>query len=482
MMRRFLYSLMALLTGVLTIVAQKPSVKSFTKGNETDLSGYTMSRKTSDGNYCALIRIRVPNANLSVSGLNEGNITVKDNAYLVYMNTNATWLKLTVQGYLPVMIDFSDYEGILPLKPKSVYDLRVELPVLNSSADDRANLAEAQEYMGNGHYESALLSLLKIRNRTPLTLKLMADCYLGLPSKRAPDDAYTRYKKLYSEAAELGEPSACWSVATDYERENNWEEALYWWRKGAYGGDSNCMSHLGYIHSGQSDYPDKYTNKEESFQWYTMAAETDDNDYISQYRVGEHYYFGVSGSPDYDKAFYWLSKSAAQDCAEALCLLGICYTTGHGTKQNPAEAYRCHIKAAEQNHAVSMEYIGCMYLTGSYLEKNQQKGLQYITDAAKLGSPWAQYFLGECHREGTLGLEQDNTKCFKYLMGSVFSSLGQYEIYACDEAFYAIGKCYEEGIGTEKDMSKAKAYYRTAAQTGIPEAAEALERLAGQEH
>ncbi len=80
----------------------------------------------------------------------------------------------------------------------------------------------------------------------------------------------------------------------------------------------------------------------------------------------------------------------------------------------------------------------------------------------------ALYFLGKCCEEGT-GTERNPTLAVAFYRRSA----------DLDDpwAQCALGRCYERGIGTEKDIDKAREYYALAAETGDEEALETLGRL-----
>lgn len=74
--------------------------------------------------------------------------------------------------------------------------------------------------------------------------------------------------------------------------------------------------------------------------------------------------------------------------------------------------------------------------------------------------PEAQFYLAECYGKGSLGLGIDVDKAFVlYVQASKQNHI---------EATYRCAYCYEYGIGTKKDSSRAVQFYRKASSLGEP--------------
>ena len=70
--------------------------------------------------------------------------------------------------------------------------------------------------------------------------------------------------------------------------------------------------------------------------------------------------------------------------------------------------------------------------------------------AAELGSAKAMCELGWQYRQGTVALEEDHTKAIELFQKA--AELGE------PEAYYWLARCYQFGIGVEKDLEKALKY------------------------
>ncbi|KAJ1668582.1 hypothetical protein EV178_000257 [Coemansia sp. RSA 1646] len=73
----------------------------------------------------------------------------------------------------------------------------------------------------------------------------------------------------------------------------------------------------------------------------------------------------------------------------------------------------------------------------------------------------AQFFLGTIHSRGSYGVERDDAKAFAYYQQA---SKSQHA-----EANYRTAVCYEVGVGTRRDPTRAQQFYRkSAAQSNVP--------------
>ncbi|KAJ2751506.1 hypothetical protein IWQ56_006871, partial [Coemansia nantahalensis] len=98
-----------------------------------------------------------------------------------------------------------------------------------------------------------------------------------------------------------------------------------------------------------------------------------------------------------------------------------------------------------------------------------EEGLKWVRKLAGSGitvhrtniAAEAQFFLGTVHSRGVYGLPRDDAKAFSYYQQA---SKAQHA-----EANYRTAVCYETGMGTRKDMTRALQFYRkAAAQSNVP--------------
>ncbi|KAJ2714580.1 hypothetical protein H4R19_001655 [Coemansia spiralis] len=98
-----------------------------------------------------------------------------------------------------------------------------------------------------------------------------------------------------------------------------------------------------------------------------------------------------------------------------------------------------------------------------------EEGLKWVRKLAGSGitvhrtniAAEAQFFLGTVHSRGVYGVTRDDSKAFSYYQQA---SKAQHA-----EANYRTAVCYEMGMGTRKDMTRALQFYRkAAAQSNVP--------------
>lgn len=99
--------------------------------------------------------------------------------------------------------------------------------------------------------------------------------------------------------------------------------------------------------------------------------------------------------------------------------------------------------------------IGCFFENGVCVPKNIEKAAYWYERAVKLGSDLAKSNLADILRKGTQGYPKDLKRAFE-----LYRSCG------LPYAFYRVGEFYENGWGCQKDLEKAKEYYRIAYKEG----------------
>ena len=104
----------------------------------------------------------------------------------------------------------------------------------------------------------------------------------------------------------------------------------------------------------------------------------------------------------------------------------------------------------------SMTALGVMYIGGIGVQQDNNKGFEYIKNAADKSHPKAQYTLGALYYLGA-GVNQDFKKAFDWL------SLSAEQNYV--DAKYNLAVMYELGKGVSQDFEKAYELYIAAARS-----------------
>lgn len=165
-----------------------------------------------------------------------------------------------------------------------------------------------------------------------------------------------------------------------------------------------------------------------TFSWYQRAAE--DGESSAQFFLAMHYYQGREVKQNWDQAVAWLKKSAAQGHLIAQHNLGLCYYGGQG------------------------------------VDKDKDQARHYFAEAADQGLPEALFYLGILAYELP---DRDERSAFL-----LFEKAAQR---CCVEAQYNMGVFYFQGIGVEKNKTRAIFWFQQAAAEGHEKAEEALKDI-----
>ena len=95
--------------------------------------------------------------------------------------------------------------------------------------------------------------------------------------------------------------------------------------------------------------------------------------------------------------------------------------------------------------------LGIMFCDGIGTEVDMERAIKYYGLAATLGDDLAKSNLADIYRKGTNGVEKDQKQAFELYLSCHLPY-----------AYYRVGEAYELGRGVEKDLKKAKQYYRIA--------------------
>ncbi|WP_186579737.1 tetratricopeptide repeat protein [Aquibacillus kalidii] len=245
-----------------------------------------------------------------------------------------------------------------------------------------------------------------------------------------------------------------------------------------------------------NDPAEIYIDEEEEEEVIALYVKALEGDSDSQLELG-HFYKSIQRD---EWAFDWLKAAADGGSVDALYLLGNDYFVGKVVEHDLEKTYFYYKEAAEKGHADALNNYADMYLRGEYVEKNEERALELFKKAADKGVPESMYTLGYMYENG-VGTEVDMVESKRWftesaLHGDLFaanrlgheaveSGLGDEAIswykLAADQGDpygdYNLGMCYENGIGTQVNMKKAKYWYQKAALKGDEQAKQRLKEL-----
>lgn len=220
-------------------------------------------------------------------------------------------------------------------------------------------------------------------------------------------------------AAEDGDPDAMENLAQLYlngddEVKQDFKKSAYWWEKLANTGNSIGQFNIG-LHYAKGCGVKRDFNK--AAEWMMLSAENGDEDAPNAAELyknaAENMKKAESGDPkaqaevaklytqiggsleqygsqsDFDEAYKWAQKSAAQGDLEGMYCLALCYEHGRGTPVAKTKAAATYEKAANLGHAPSQWNLAVCYLNGSGYERNEVKGYMWAYQAADQGNELA---------------------------------------------------------------------------------------------
>lgn len=198
-----------------------------------------------------------------------------------------------------------------------------------------------------------------------------------------------------------------------------------------------------------AEYYSDYDMGIKSAELYKALAAKDNA--IAFRKLGHYYREGKFVEADVSKGIRCYQKAVELKDAEAAYFLGGCYETGKGVEVDDEKAVDNYQKGAEWGDADAQAQLGIAYYEGKGISKNYEKAFEWLNQAFKNGAKWGEYYLAVCYLNG-LGTDMEEDTGFSVLEQVTKAGF----IYKKEEAWQMLINCYEKGIGTEKNVAKAK--------------------------
>ena len=88
---------------------------------------------------------------------------------------------------------------------------------------------------------------------------------------------------------------------------------------------------------------------------------------------------------NFSRAFIEFEKASKENDVRAQTALALMYKYGEGTKTDLTQAYQWNLKAAKLGHPPAQYNVGVMLLDGAGVERDEEKGRDFISLAAEQG-------------------------------------------------------------------------------------------------
>ena len=155
--------------------------------------------------------------------------------------------------------------------------------------------------------------------------------------------------------------------------------------------------------------------------------------------------------------------------ATSYYLLAQKYSISGGSPKDFKRAIKWYKEAAKLGHVKSKLQLGRFYFEGLGTDVDYDEAARWLIDPANKGYNKAQYMLGMILLNGTKKITKDENKAFKWLI----KAADDFNV----EAIYQTGRMYYYGIGTDKNVDKAKKYLTLAEEQEIAGAAQLLVQI-----
>ena len=198
------------------------------------------------------------------------------------------------------------------------------------------------------------------------------------------------------------------------------------------------------------------------------------NDPLSLIYLANMYNEGFGVEKNLYKSLEYRNKLADLGDPNALEFIGL-YWTGNwmemfGLVQTPNKKLaRDYLeKASVKNKYTAMAVLGRMYLYGDGIEKDKNKGLAFIENAASNKDGLANYYLSYAYFRGEVVPKDEIKSCLYAEEGAKTSDA---------YSLWMLGICYWHGVAFKEDKYKALDYIKKAADLGVKDAIDYLAKI-----
>jgi len=154
-----------------------------------------------------------------------------------------------------------------------------------------------------------------------------------------------------------------------------------------------------------------------------------------------------------------LKTAAEAGDAEAFSTLGFCYANGRGVTQDDAEARKFFEQASNQGSIAGKGNLGLFLIQGRGGDKEIERGVSLMEEAAKAGNLESHTFLGQVYYFGLHdGGKPDYHKAYEHLLPAAEKD------HAASQNM--IGVIFKDGLAGKIDRDAARVWLEKAAFNG----------------
>ena len=193
---------------------------------------------------------------------------------------------------------------------------------------------------------------------------------------------------------------------------------------------------------------------------------------------------GLGCDADADEAHRWYKKALAVfHAAEeekpwkyTEYRIGKMYAAGLGTEQDDEKAAEWLSLSGSAGYKYAQYSLGGLYYHGKGVEQSCETAFALYTDSAAQTFPYASFELGKMLRDG-IGCAKDGTESDVHFADAFHGFRALEKKGHDDKLQYRLGWMLLNGVGTEKDIVRARSYFEKSAAVGNPFACYQLAKL-----
>ena len=215
-----------------------------------------------------------------------------------------------------------------------------------------------------------------------------------------------------------------------------------------------------------------------------LLSEAENGNPLAMYDLGRMSADGLSFEADAEEAYRWYAKAlvgfhAAEEerpWKYTEYRIGKMYAAGLGTEQDYVQAADWLTLSADAGYKYAEYSLGGLYYHGKGVEQDQEYAFQLYARAAAQGFPYASFELGKMLRDG-IGCVKNSAESERHFRDAFHGFVSLEEQSYDDKLQYRLGWMLLNGVGTEKDVARAKVYLEQSAGVGNPFACYQLAKL-----
>ena len=187
-------------------------------------------------------------------------------------------------------------------------------------------------------------------------------------------------RDLYKRGAEMGFPIHQWFYGEELEEQGKLEDALYWYKLAAQGGQLECWYYVGRAYEEGKGTPKDLSYAAQCYEKGLTQVKDTGKRIGCANRLGALYYDGEGVEKDYAKAFQLLKYGYEHNTTYGVCYLGKCYFRGWGTQQDYVKA-REFLEQVDWTNREAFYMLGVIYGQGLGVPVDIKKGVEYLQKA-----------------------------------------------------------------------------------------------------